>query len=252
LTPEEIRLRGGGASQFSISAGNPDAGVSQLDAGLYIQDDWRFRPNLTVGMGLRYENQTNIHSSFNFAPRVFIAWSPGAADSTRPPSTVIRVGAGVFYNRFNENNTLQANRFNGATQQQFFVTERPLYETVNDVLQFVPPSATPLDEFPNVPSVASLTATPRLITWRVSEDLQAPAVYVAGVQVERQLPHKFTMFTGFYTIHVQHVIRARDINAPLPGSITSLNPNGVRPFGNVGEIYQYESSGRCDQNQCFI
>lgn len=252
LTPLQIRAMGGGASQFSISSGNPDASVSQIDAGFYVQDDWRVRPNLTLGVGLRYENQTNIHSPTNFAPRVFMAWSPGAADSARPPSMVIRVGAGVFYNRFGEGNTLNANRFNGITQQQFFVTERPVYETINGVVTFIPPFPSALDVFPNVPPDALLELTPRQITWRVAEDLQAPTVYVAGVQVERQLPHRTTMFAGFYTIHINHVIRARDINAPLPGSITPLNPNGTRPFGNVGDIYQYESSARFDQNQVFI
>jgi hypothetical protein len=248
----QIRAMGGGSSQFSISAGNPDASVSQIEMGVYAQDDWRLKPNLTLGLGLRYENQTNISSKFNFAPRVFMAWSPGAANSTRPPTMVIRVGAGVFYNRFGEGNTLNVNRFNGTTQQQFFVTERPLYETVNGVLQFVPPAASPLDVYPAIPSVATLNATPRLITWRVADDLQAPPVYVTGVQIEKQLPYKFTMFTGFYSIHIRHVIRARDINAPLPGSITPLNPNGTRPLGNIGDVYQYESSGRFDQNQWFL
>ncbi len=74
----------------------------------------------------------------------------------------------------------------------------------------------------------------------------------AGTQVERQLPKRFTLFAGLFLIRIQHVIRARDINAPLPGSITAANPGGVRPFGNVGEIYQYESSGRFNQNQLFI
>lgn len=248
LTPIEIRAIGGGPSQFSISEGNPAASVSQYDIGVYVQDDWRLRPNFTLSYGLRYEKQTNISSPFNFAPRVAFAWSPGAADSTRPPKMVIRAGGGVFYNRFSEGLTLQANRFNGVTQQQFFVSERPLY--VNDT--YVAPLPSVLDIYPNVPPTGLLTLTPRQTTWRVDDNLQSPVVYLGGVQVERQLPARFTATVGFYSVHIQHVIRARDINAPLPGTITLANPAGVRPLGNIGDVYQYESSGRFDQNQMFI
>jgi hypothetical protein len=86
---------------------------------------------------------------------------------------VIRGGGGVFYNRFSESSTLQANRFNGVNQQQFFVSELPLYQcqpnsgpppntdsacsftdasgqTVLGQFVFIPPIPTPLDAFPNV------------------------------------------------------------------------------------------------------
>ena len=256
LTPEQIRARGGGASQFSISSGNPLATVKQFDAGFYAQDDWRVRPNLTFSFGLRYENQSNISSLLNFAPRLAMAWSPGAANSTRPPNMVIRAGGGIFYNRFSENNTLQANRFNGSNQQQFSVGERPIYQDVNGVLTFVGATPTPLDAFynsppDNIPPLITLAAS-RQITWRVADDLQTPTVYLGGVQVERQLPYRFTATVGFYSIHIRHVIRARDINAPLPGSITPLSPLGTRPLGDIGDIYRYESSGRFDQNQFFV
>src|SRR5207253_340452 len=95
----EIRARGGGAAQFSINTGNPEASVSQFDLGVYGQDDWRVRPNITFSYGVRYEYQTNIHSPLNFAPRAAIAWSPGAANSAHPPKMVIRAGFGIFYNR---------------------------------------------------------------------------------------------------------------------------------------------------------
>lgn len=242
LTPTQIRAMGGEPSQFSIATGEPRATVSQVDYGVYAQDDWRMRPNFTLSYGLRYEGQTNISSKFNFAPRLAFAWSPGAANSAKPPKMVIRGGGGVFYNRFGEGNTLQANRFNGVNQQQFVVSEIPLYNAQG---QFVPPAPSPLDTFPNVPPAAALSALGRQITWRVADDLQAPVVYLGGTQVERQLPKRFTLFAGLFMIRIQHVIRARDINAPIPGS-------GVRPFGNVGEIYQYESSARFNQNQLFI
>ena len=47
-TPAQIRALGGGASQFTISAGNPYASVTQIDAGPFVQDDWRMRPNFTL------------------------------------------------------------------------------------------------------------------------------------------------------------------------------------------------------------
>jgi Carboxypeptidase regulatory-like domain len=243
LSPLEVHRRGGSASQFNIATGDPKASVKQVDVGFYAQDDWRVRPNLTFSYGLRYENQSNIRSNFNFGPRLAVSWSPGAANSTKPPTMVIRAGGGIFYNRFGENNTLQANRFNGINQQQFFVSEVPLYSAAG---QFVEPTASPLDAFPNLPSPGSLTAIPRTITWRVADDLRAPVLFLGGTQVERQLPYRFTLFAGFFSIHIQHVLRSRDINAPIPGT------NGVRPYGNVGDIFQYESSGRFDQNQLFI
>jgi hypothetical protein len=251
LTPIQARAIGGGPSQFSIASGEPGASVSQTDYGVYVQDDWRLRPNFTLSYGLRYEGQTNIGSKFNFAPRLAFAWSPGAANSAKPPKMVIRGGGGVFYNRFGEGNTLNANRFNGVNQQQFFVSEIPLYNANGQYVAPIPPPAgapsSPLDtfDFTQSPALNSLLNAGRQITWRVADDLQAPVVYLGGTQVERQLPKRFTLFAGLFLIRIQHVIRARDINAPLPGTLT-------RPFGNVGEIYQYESSGRFNQNQLFI
>jgi hypothetical protein len=237
LTAAQIRFLGGGATQFRINSGNAEASVSQVDLGGFVQDDWRVRPELTLSFGLRYEAQNNIGSRYNFAPRFAFAWSPGGgAGSTRPPKTVVRGGAGIFYNRFNESSTLQANRFNGNNQLQVVVTD-PLT----------------LDAFPAVPPLGTLALSRQQVTWQVADDLQAPTVYTLGLQVERQLPFKFTMVAGLFSMRIQHVIRARDINAPLPGTfLPGVAGSGVRPLGNVGEIYQYESSGNFRMNQFFL
>jgi hypothetical protein len=61
-----------------------------------------------------------------------------------------------------------------------------------------------------------------------------------------------TMFVGFYNIRIVHVIRARDINAPLPATVTPLTPNGLRPDPTKGEINRFEASGQFNQRQFFI
>jgi hypothetical protein len=258
LTPAQIRAAGGGAAQFSITTGDPSATVSQFDFEPYVQDDWRYRPNLTISFGLRYEIQNNASSNLGFAPRFAVAWSPGAANSTRPPKTVVRVGTGIFYNRFSEGSTLAANRYNGVKVQQFIFAEsaNPLVATDPATLTLLNSfrcqdgSATP-DCVTVVPSIVGASPLQQSIT-RVATDLRVPTVYVAGAQVERQLPHNFTVSVGAYAIRILHVIRTRDINAPIPGTITNANPGGIRPNPAIGEVNQIESTGRFHQEQMFV
>lgn len=256
LTPAQIRAAGGGATSFRLNVGNPFADVSQTDYGVFIQDDWRIRPNITMSYGLRYETQTNAHSKYDFAPRLAVAWSPGAANSARPPKMVIRVGTGFFYNRFNEGNTLQAHRFNGVNVVQTSIVE-PFENTPPGVIEQQLPNVAPIYSILNqwspttVPSVAGVPATQQTV-WQVDPNIQAPTVWVLGTQVERQLPRNMTMFIGFFNLKITHVIRARDVNAPLPGTISELRPNGIRPDPTKGDINRYEASGQFNQRQFFI
>ena len=136
-SPALIRTLGGGASQFTISGGLPESTVHQVDAGPFVSDDWRVRPNLTLNLGLRYEIQTNIHDYRDIAPRLAVAWAPGT-HGNRPGKTVLRAGFGIFYDRFALSNILAAERYNGVVQQQYVVTNP--------------------DFFPNVPPLSSLAA----------------------------------------------------------------------------------------------
>ena len=256
FTPAQIRAAGGGATSFRLNSGNPFADISQSDYGVFLQDDWRVRPNITFSYGLRYEVQTNAHSKYDFAPRLAVAWSPGAANSARPPKMVIRIGTGLFYNRFSEGNTLQANRFNGANVIQTVVNE-PFENQPPSVIEQQLPNVAPIYSILNqwsptaVPSLAGVPSTQQTI-WQVDPNIQIPTVWVLGTQVERQLPRNITMFIGYFNVRITHVIRARDVNAPLPGTITELTPNGIRPDPTRGEIDRYEASGQFNQRQFFI
>jgi len=233
LSAAQVRALGGGATQFSIAGGDPQAGVTQVDFGPFIQDDWRMRPNLTVSLGLRYETQTNIHESTDFAPRVAFAWAPGAGGGQQS-KTVVRGGFGIFYDRFSENLTLQSNRFNGTNQQQFVITNL----TTN--------GQSVLDLFPNVPTVQQLTAfsIPQTVR-RVAPDIRAPYTMQTALSIERQLPYRMTLSVNYIAARTLHVLRSRNINAPVPGT-------GVRPFGDIGNIYEFESTGRFNQNQLIV
>lgn len=227
LPMAEIRALGGGATQFSIAAGNPEARVRQVDVGVFAQDDWRARPNLTLSLGLRYEAQNNISDWTDFAPRIGFAWAPGGSQQRK---TVVRGGFGIFYDRFDEDLVLQARRFNGLNQQQYIVTNP--------------------DFFPNVPPLATLAAQQAPVTIRrIDSGLEAPYVLQAAIGIERQLPGNTTLATAFTNTRGVHLLRTRNINAPLPGTFTPGAPSsGVRPFG-PGDIFLYESSGVLDQRQ---
>ncbi|MGB9179536.1 MAG: carboxypeptidase-like regulatory domain-containing protein, partial [Pyrinomonadaceae bacterium] len=225
LSAAEIRARGGGATQFSINGGNPQAAVTRWDFSPFIQDDWRYRPNLTFSLGLRYETQNNIHSRTDFAPRLAFAWAPGAGGSgagARQQKTVIRGGVGLFYDRFSESLTLQTNRFNGTNQQQFIVTNATAGGT------------SILDLFPNTPSIATLEgfSIPQ-ITRVVANDLRTPYTMQAAFSLERQLPYRMSLSASFISARTLHVLRSRAVG-------TNFN------------TYQYESSGRFNQNQLIL
>jgi len=267
-----IRLLGGGAAQFSINQGNSTATVSQTDLGVYWQDDWRVRPNLTFSYGIRYENQTNANSKFNFAPRIAFAWSPGAANSTKPPKTVIRGGTGIFYNRFSESYTLNADRFNGSTQQQFAISEQIFFDPTTrqqllpTLAQLTDPtspyaalntfqclSGGPVNCVAARPSINQLAALPQnQAVYKIASNIQAPAMYLVGAQVEHQLPKNISAFVGVSNVRMLHQARIRDINAPLPGTITAATPLGIRPNPTLGDVDEYESSAKMRQTQMFI
>ena len=242
LTGAEIRLLGGGASQFRLSDGNPETKVSQWDFGGFFQDDWKVRPNLTLSLGLRYENQKNIDSNLNFAPRLGFAWSPGGQQS----KTVFRGGYGVFYERVEREPDDAGDRLNGVNQQQFTV-QNP-------------------DFFPLIPTGEQLVsfAVPGSV-FQLAEGLQAPYTLQSVFSVERQLPRNLTVATSYINIRTLHVLRTRPLNAPLPGTfIPGVPASGVRPLDCADfippeinpstrcNIFEYESSGRYNQNQFIV
>jgi hypothetical protein len=220
---------GGGASQFTLNAGLPAITVNQFDAAIFLGDDWRLRPNLTLNLGLRFETQTNIHDHSDIAPRFGFAWAPGAKRN-KPGKYVVRGGFGVFYDRFTLPNTLTAQRYNGVVQQQYVVTNPNFYLN-------------------NIPSLSALGASPSgQSVWETDSNLRTPYLLQSAMTLERQLPKNTTLAVTYTNVHSLHILRSEDINAPLAGTYSGPN-TGVYPYPDHGPIFLMTSSGLYNQNQ---
>ena len=227
---EQIRAAGGGASQFFVVVGNPAIAVNQVDVGLYIQDEWKWKPNFTISAGLRYEIQNEIPDKNAFAPRVAFAWGIGGA----APKTVLRAGWGIFYDRFDKMYVLTADRQNGINQTQYIVNQP--------------------DFFPAIPPPSQIGQNAVFPTvYQISPDLEASYTEQVAISLERQVSKNANMAVSYLNSRGVHQFWSRNINAPFPNTYNPNDPNsGVRPFGDVGNIYQYESQGDFRQNQLII
>ena len=80
-------------SRFRLNFGT-GSDVKNTYYGFFFNDEFKARQNLTLNFGLRYERETSVDDKNNFGPRFGIAYDP-----FKKGKTVVRFGAGIFYNR---------------------------------------------------------------------------------------------------------------------------------------------------------
>jgi len=195
----------------------PTLSVNLIDAGLYVQDDWKVRPTLTLSGGLRFETQNHIHDHADFGPRLGFSWGIGGGGKTAP-KTVLRGGFGIFYNRFTQGSVLNAERFNS--------TNGPEQQYVNDT-----------------PTCCTPTPGGAQTIYQINPNLHAPYTIQTALSLERQVT-KYANATLTY------------LNSRGVDQLMSLVPNapGIVDFSNSvtppnPATYQYASAGFFRQNQ---
>jgi hypothetical protein len=72
-------------------------------------------------------------------------------------------------------------------------------------------------------------------------DLRAPYLLQTAIGIERQLARRTTLSINWTDTRGVHQFVTSDINAPLP--------DGLRPLGNIGDVFQYQSDGLLKQMQ---
>jgi hypothetical protein len=231
---------GGGANQFNITLGTPQASVSYTDLALYYQDDWRVRPNITISPGLRLETQTGISDHADWAPRIAVAWGIGSGKGS--PKWVIRAGSGIFYDRFTEDLIMQATRLNGIIQQEYVIPFPSCFYATTPAMPVT------------LSSIESQCGSAQLLPTRyeLAPSIRAPGTLQTAVSVERQLTKIATLSVTYINSRGWDQLLTNNVNTPLPGTYNPADPaTAVYPTGQPGNIYQYESEGVYRQNQLF-
>ena len=233
------------ANQFTVTANpantilaaNPFVRVSQVDVGLYIQDDWRVRPNVTLSYGLRFESQDNISNHADWAPRLGFAWGIGGGGKTAP-KTVLRAGFGIFYDRFQTSYVLEQDRLSGV-----------------NLAEYVVPSPDFFNPNPSTPPLLTPTPTSLLTMYKPNPNLHAPYIVQTAVSLERQINKVTNLSVSYLNSVGNDQFLTNNINAPTNANDFYpyyLDPAAaVRPIANEN-IYEYQSNAIFRQNQLFV
>jgi len=202
---------------------------------LYIHDEWKALPKLTLNLGLRYEfvtnPTTNVHplnavtnppfgtfervpnvfgenpATKNFDPRIGIAYDPFGDHKT-----AIRAGFGMFYNPIRARTYASGYYFN------------PPY-----ALAFIP-----LPQFPN-PFPGALPPPAQLVGVDYHPN-HTPHMYQWNLNIQRQLFQSTTLTVGYVGSRGLNLYAARDINPVMPKIVDGVAVFGVPRGATAGIV----------------
>jgi hypothetical protein len=212
---------------FTQTFGATASAQTNPNIGLYLQDEWKLRPRLTVNAGLRYDLQflETIHTDRNnAAPRVGFVWSPSQR-------TLVRGSAGLFYDRVPLRALANALLSAGNT------TDLANLRQINVSLS---PAQTGAPAFPNILSAVVPTVT--LVNFTTMDpNLENAYSRQASVEIERQIGRRTTVSVAYEHLRGRHLVLS--VNQNVPRCASFGNNNGCRPNPTYANNTQYSSLG---------
>jgi hypothetical protein len=179
-----------------------------------LEDNLRLKPNLSLAAGVRYYWQNYFHDiAHNFAPRLSFAYAPAAKGGT-----VIRGGAGFFFDRTGPSPISDLLHFNGVRLKRF-ILENPTYPVTAPELAGLPTSVVVLDPRQRIPYTIQ---------------------YGAGI--EQQVNATSSISVNYMGSRGIDLFRSVDVNAPPPPEYFA------RPNPSLGQERQLQSEGYQKRN----
>ena len=195
---------------YSRRIGDPSLGYSNVQGGVYIQDDIKIRKNLTLTGGVRYEAQTHVPDKLNFAPRAGFTWAP-----FKSGKTTLRGSWGMFYDWLPTGTYLQTLQVDGVRQREINIVN-PSFPDPGDVGSTQPTNRYLLAENRDMAYSQRLSAG---IAQTISRRISTNILY--------SYSYRYALLTG------------RNINTPINGEWSRPDPN----FANV-VVATSDASGR--------
>lgn len=210
----------GTPGQYAITKINqPTIHARLTDVGLYAEDDWKPKQNLTISFGLRYEAQNVINSAHDVAPRVSFAWGIPRGKG-KSPTTVLRGGYGIFYDRFTLDNYVNTLQLNGTAQVKS---------------TFINPGSSC---GPLTPEGCGSITPSRATIYGLGNGLRSSYTLQAAIGLDQQLGRVGTISVNY--------LNARGLHEYLSRNFYDANTAGT-PYN-----YQFQSGGVYRQNQLMV
>lgn len=214
------------SSGFAQTFGNPVIGQTNPNFGLFLQDEWKLSPALTLNLGLRYDLQwlqTVATETSNASPRAGFAWSPFGGRHT-----VIRGGFGLFYDRIPLRALANALLSSGNTTT---------LSSNSQVSISLSPTQSGAPVFPNL--VSGLPAGVLVNFTTMDKNLKHAYSDQGSIEIEQQVGHNATFSAAYQHTRGLHLIIS--INQNVPSCAAAGTNNGCRPNPNYANNSQYRS-----------